>query len=511
MDSLSTNPPQAPEPPPGDATDSVTATEGVPTTGEGNNADEGHANDEGGTWWSRPAGAREVLAVAAPLMVSALSWTVMTFVDRMFLRWESGDAMAAAFSGGTTWFAVLCFPLGVCTYASTFVSQYFGADQREKIGPITWQAVWLGLAFSPLMLAAGPVAPTLFENAGHTAVITGLEISYFQVLCWGAPAMLIAQALSGFYSGRGETRVVMVVDALFAAVNLGLDWLWIFGHYGFPAMGIEGAAWATVCSLWLKVAAYAWLVTLPAHRSIYNTLSLGFDAALTRRLLRYGGPSGLQMLLDVAGFTVFILLCGRLGDTPFEATSMAFNISSLAFMPVWGMSLATSILVGQHLGEDRDDLAARATWTTFGMALVYMAVVSALYVCVPDLFLYGFFAGSGEPVDRTTPVYLLAVTLLRFVAAYNLLDAAVMIFAGAIKGAGDTRFVLAVSIVMAVALATVSWLTVDVWNLGVFGCWYAITGWIWVVGIVFFLRFLQGKWRSMRVIEQTGEPGPNAG
>jgi len=468
------------------------------------------------SWWRRPAGGREVFTVALPLVVSSLSWTVMTFVDRMFLRWESGDAMAAAFAAGTVWFAVLCFPLGVCTYASTFVSQYFGAGQLRKIGPITWQAVWVALAFTPLLALAMPLAPDFFALAGHSENVTDQEIRYFHILCYGGPAMLVAQALSGFYSGRGKTSVVMVVDALFAAVNLGLDYLWIFGHGGFPAMGIEGAAWATVVSLWLKAAVYAWLILQRKYRQQFATATgMAFSANLLRRLLRFGGPSGLQMLLDVAGYTTFILLVGRLGALEHEATAMAFNISSLAFMPVWGISLATSILVGQHLGEDRDDLAARATWTTLIMAMAYMALISTLYVATPDLFLYGFFAGAtddGATLTRPAAdaVYVMSVNLLKFVAAYNLLDALLMIFAGAIKGAGDMRFVLHVSIVMAALLAMISWLAVEVWQLNVYGCWIVITLWIWGLGVVFMLRFLQGRWRSMRVIETNPEPADSS-
>ncbi|MEM6799170.1 MAG: MATE family efflux transporter [Planctomycetota bacterium] len=464
------------------------------------------------SWWNRPAGGREVLTVAVPLVVSSLSWTVMTFVDRMMLRWESGAAMAAAFSAGTVWFALICFPLGVCTYSSTFVSQYFGAGQRRRIGPVTWQAVWLAVGFTPLILLASPLADMFFSAADHSAEVRALEVPYFRILCWGGPAMLIAQALSGFYSGRGQTVVVMAVDATFAIVNVVLDYFWIFGVAGFPAMGIEGAAWATVVSLWLKSATYAALVLRPRYREEFGTLAgLAFDPALFRRLLRFGGSSGFQMLLDVAGFTVFIVLVGRLGSVEYEATSMAFNISSLAFMPVWGLSLATSILVGQHLGENRDDLAARATWTTLGLSLVYMGVISTLYLFVPDLFLYGFFAGdalapssapsSASSQQQSGEVYALAVTLLRFVAAYNVLDASLMIFAGAIKGAGDMRFVLRVSLVMAVLLAAASWLAVEVWQIGVFGCWTVVSLWIATMGVVYFLRFVQGRWRSMRVIE----------
>ncbi|MEX0938420.1 MAG: MATE family efflux transporter [Pirellulales bacterium] len=454
------------------------------------------------SWWGRPSGGREVLRVSLPLVISSLSWTVMTFVDRVFLKWESGAAMAAAFSASTVWFAVVCLPLGVCTYASTFVSQYYGDRQPERIGPATWQGVWAAVCFSPLILAVIPLAPAIFRLADHGPDVLPLEIQYFQIMCFGAPGLLIAQALSSFYSGRGKTSVMMYVDGGAAVLNLVLDYLWIFGYAGFPAMGIAGAGWATVTALWVKAAIYALLVLQRQHRINFGTLAgIRLEPRLFRRLLYFGGPSGVQLLLDVLGFTVFILLVGRLGRVEAEATSMAFSISTLAFMPIWGLGLAAGILVGQRLGEDRDDLAARSTWTTLVLALAYMALMSSLYLAVPELFLFGFFAGSEETAHQAA-VRPLAATLLRFVAAYNLLDAALMVFVSAIKGAGDTRFVLRVSLVMGSTLAAVSWLAVEVWQLGIYGCWAIITAWVWTLGVVFLLRFLSGNWRQMRVIER---------
>lgn len=454
------------------------------------------------TWWSRPAGGREVFQVALPLVVSSLSWTVMTFVDRVLLKAVSGAAMSAAFSSGVVWFVALCLPLGVCMYSATFVSQYHGAGQPRRIGPATWQGVWAALAATPIVLAMIPLAPAIFAAANHSPAIQANEVIYFQALSWGAPAMLIAQALSSFYSGRGRTSVVMAVDATFAGVNLVLDYFWIFGYAGFPEMGIAGAAWATVTAMWLKAATYLLLMMQRQHRERFATLSgMIFDRALFVRLMYFGGPSGVQLLLDVMGFTVFILLLGRLGPVPTEASAMAFSISSLAFMPVYGISMATTILVGQHLGEDRDHLASRATWTTLHLGWAYMGLVSLLYVFTPGLFLGPFFAGE-TPIANHDAVYALAVVLLRFVAAYNLMDATMMIFVGALKGAGDTRYIMGVSLVAASLLAGLSWLAVMRLGLGVYGCWTLITLWVFAMGAAFLLRFLQGSWRAMRVIEK---------
>lgn len=460
----------------------------------------------GHTWWTRPSGGREVLRVAAPLVVSSLSWTIMAFFDRMFLNWVSGTAMDASFTSSVAWFAILALPLGICAYANTFVAQYDGAGRQDRIGLVVWQAIWLATTFGVLSLVLIPVAPVVFNLSGHTAETSAYEIQYFQIICLCGPGLLIAEASKSFYSGRGQTWIVMVVDAAVALFELVLNYIWVFGYWGFPAMGLAGAAWSTVVGTSLKAIVYVALLLLRRHRQQFGTVTgMRFDAALMRRIAYFGWPSGFQMLLDVMGFTVFIFMLGGLGDVATQATTMAFSVSSLAFMPIYGLHIGVSILVGERLGENRDDLAARATLTTLQIAWLYMAVISLLYAFVPDLFLLGFFLNGQATSAEQLAVRQLTATLLLFVAAYNLLDATQMIYVGALKGAGDTQFLLRVSLVLATLLGSFSYLSVEVWQLDVYGCWTLIVFWCSIAAVTYFVRFRQGKWRQMRVIEAVPE------
>lgn len=454
-------------------------------------------------WWGRPAGGRDVFRVAAPLVVSSMSWTALNFIDRVFLKWYSGEAMSAAFGASAMWFATLCLPLGICAYANTFVAQYFGDGQLRRIGPAAWQAVYVALASLPLAAAAYLLAPQLFRWADHPAEILELEVRYFRILCFGGAGMWICQALCTVYSGCGRTAVNMWIDAAFACVNAALDYAWIFGKWGFPAWGIEGAAWATTVSLWLKAALYVGLMTLPRNRRELGTGDLRFDRELFRRLLRFGGPSGAQMLVEVAGFTAFVLLTGRLGSLAAEATALAFSVNMVAFMPIWGFSMAACILVGQHLGEDRDDLADRSTHAALAMAAAYGLVMCVLYVGVPGVFLEPFFAGSELSIDAAADnaeIYATARRLLWFVAAYTLLDAVQMIYVHALKGAGDTRYIMFVSITTAALLTGATWLAVAEFRANVYVCWGLISAWVAALAIIYRRRYRQGQWRAMRVI-----------
>ena len=426
----------------------------------------------------------------------------MTFADRMFLNWVSETAMSAAFSSSVIWFAVFCLPMGICGYVNTFVSQYHGNNQPERIGPSVWQGIWIALIIAPLAIAIVPLAPWIFSFTEHSPDSTRQEILYFQILCAGGPALMIATALSAFYSGRAKTWVVMLVDATVSCINLVLDYVLIFGYAGFPEMGIAGAGWATVTALWLKAFIYLMLFLRRENRTAFFTLAgARLDRELFGRMLYYGGPSGVQVLLDVSGFTVFIVFIGRVGQMESAATTLAFSIASLAFMPIWGVSMAVMVLVGQHLGEDRDDLAAQVTWTSLHISLAYIGFISMLYIFAPDLLLHGFFAGNTAPLAEQETLRNMAANLLKIVAAYNLMDASFMIFVSAVKGAGDTRFVMLVSVLMGFLLAALSWLTIDYWKLNIYGCWITVSVWVSAMGVIFLLRFLGGKWRSMRVIE----------
>jgi MATE family multidrug resistance protein len=427
----------------------------------------------------------------------------MQFIDSALLMNKiSVTAMAAAYSAGIIWFAVMSFMFGLCSYVGTFVAQFLGDGQPRKIGAAVWQGVWLGLAFSVVLPIVRALAPALFGLFKHDPAMEAMEVQFFQTLCFGAPGLLAAQALEAFFGGRGKTWVVMLVDALAVMVNLCLACVLVLGWGGVESWGVAGAAWSTVITQWWRLGTYFFLFTRRRFREEFDTGRWQFDWPLVRRLIRFGGPSGVQMLLDVGGFAVFMLLVGMLGLMEAEATSLTFRISQVAFMPVWGFGVATAILVGQNLGQDRPDLAERSARTSLELCLTYMGTISLLFVLAPQLFLEGFFMGEAGAAETSHDVRALAVHLMRFVAAYNLFDATVIIFVSVLRGAGDTRFVMLLSVCMALMLAGGTALGVLVLGMGVYGAWTFITVWVWGLGVAYVWRYRRGPWRGMRVIEQ---------
>ena len=463
--------------------------------------------------WNSEAGYREVLVVAIPLILSTASWSVQHFVDRMFLAWYSPETIAAAMPAGMVNFSMVSIFMGTAGYVSTFVAQYYGARRYHRIGPALWQGVYLSLIGGLLILIAIPFAAPIFRLVGHSPEIQQHEVEYFRILCWGSFFPIASFALSGFFSGRGKTWPVMWVNTLTTAVNLVLDYALIFGHWGFPEMGIKGAGIATVAAGMFSFLLFLAILAGGNTNRVYHSIKgWRFDRELFNRLLRYGFPSGVQFFLEMTGFTGFILVVGRLGTESLAASNIAFNINTLAFMPMIGFGIAISVLVGQYLGADKPELARTAAYSGFHLTLAYMIAIASAYVLIPDIFVAPF-AHNADPQTFST-IYGYAVVLLRFVAVYSLFDAMNIIFCSAIKGAGDTRYVMFVSVLLSVfVLILPVYLVVEVFDFGLMFAWVLATAYVILLGVVFYIRFLGGKWKDMRVIEPevvvpTPKPGP---
>ena len=451
--------------------------------------------------WHGEGGYHHVLTIAFPLIISTGAWSIQHFVDRMFLTWYSPEALAASTPAGMLNFTIMCIFIGTGSYVNTFVAQYYGAKRYDRIGPAVWQGIYVSLIGGLCLLIIMPLTEGIFTIIGHDEAVKNYEIIYFRILCLGGAPAIASSVLSGFFSGRGRTWPVMWVNLLAIGFNLVFDYLLIFGNAGFPELGVKGAAIATVLAPCLSTAVYLYLLTGKRYRLKYNTLSgWRLDSVLFKRLMRFGFPNGVHLFLEVAGYTFFILLIGRKGIYHLAATNIAFNINTIAFLPMIGLGIAISILVGQYLGDGKPDRAEYSVFSGFHIALLYMTVIATLYVFVPGVFLAPF-ASQADP-ESFAAIREITVVLLRFVAFYSVFDALNIVFSYAIKGAGDTRFIMKVIIFDSLLVQVIPcYIFMSVLGYGIYSGWAFTSAFISILGIVFAWRFMGGKWKTMRVIE----------
>jgi MATE family multidrug resistance protein len=448
-------------------------------------------------------GYADILTIAIPLIFTTGSWAVQNFIDRMFLNWYSKEAMAASTPAGNLNFTLICLFLGTVSYVSTFVAQYYGSDQNKMVGPVLWQALYISAMSGVIIMLFIPFSDTIFAFVGHGGIVQEYESHYFRILCFGAIPLVASSAMSGFFSGIGKTWVIMIANFAATAENLLMDYLLIFGNFGFPRMGIEGAAIATALSSCVSLLIYAAVIFRPSYNATFNTVAgWRFDPHLFRRLIRFGLPNGVQFFLDMMGITLFVLIIGRLGTDDLAATNIALNVNTIAFMPMIGLGITVSVLVGQYLGMNNPERAEYSVFSGLHIAVAYMSFIALLYVLAPDIFIALFAAGTDA--EQFKPIADLVRVLLRFVAFYCAFDALNIVFASAIKGAGDTRFVMYAIIVFSVfGLVIPTGIILFVFDFGIYAGWAVLTAYVVVLGFVFMLRFLGGKWKSMRVIEES--------
>jgi MATE family multidrug resistance protein len=343
----------------------------------------------------------------------------------------------------------------------------------------------------------------LFDLIGHSPPVRALEVKYFNILILGAGLVVLGSAMACFYTGRGLTRAVMLVHMTGAAVNIPLDYCLINGIGPFPELGIVGAAIATVTGSGIIVAIFCVLIFSPANRAGFNTWgSRAWDRGLFARLLRYGLPSGIQFFLEIFGITFFIQMVGRLGDLELAASNIVLAIANLSFLPMVGFHIGNATLVGHAIGRGRPDDGVYSTASALHLILAYMSLVAAAFVFTPEPLVHLFKAGGGHALSQDAEIMDLGVTLMRFVAVFCFFDALNLTFSGAIKGAGDTRFIMwtIAALSFGVMIAPV-YVAVEVVGAGLYTAWTLATLYICALGMAFMLRYRQGKWKKMRVIE----------
>jgi multidrug resistance protein, MATE family len=453
-------------------------------------------------WWKSDWGPGPLIRLAFPLMMSAAFVSLTLFTDRTLLYWQSEAAASASMGAGTLYWSLICLPMGMLGYLSTFVSQYRGAQRHDRIGAAYQHAMALAWGTVPFLLVAFMGARLIFQLAGHAPELVEKETAYFRILLLGGVGVLFYSVQGGLLTGQGRTGIVLAIDAASAVLNVILDFVLIFGLGPIPALGIIGAALATSISFWIKIP----IAHLLIHRDRQSTekCRIGHRSAweydLFRRIVVYGAPAGLQMLAEAGCFSVIMMQVGYLGELPMAATTLALGLNVLGFVPMIGLGIGVGVLVAQHLTEGRLDLARRTVLCALGVSVVYTGCFALLIGFAPE-FMMSLYALGTEP-ERFERMRPLLQPLLGIIAVYAVLDGLQIVFVGAIKGAGDTLFVLAATFAVSVTAVLVG--MVLQWTVGaqLMLWWYVIAGWVLAMGIVFAWRYFSGAWESKRVIER---------
>jgi MATE family multidrug resistance protein len=447
-----------------------------------------------------------LLTLAGPMVITTISFTVMQFVDRFMVSRLGTDALAAILPAGFVSFLPASFAVGVIASVNTFVSQSLGRREFKECSSFCWQTIFMGLAYFVLVIAIiFPLAPKIFRMLGHEPSVVKLEVVYLRIVLFAQLFAVFIWSNSQFFMGTHRPKIEMYSAVCGQIINLTFNYLLIFGKFGFPKLGIAGAATGTLIGI-LCGAGIRMSIFLGAENNlIYRSReSFRIDFEKMQRLLKVGIPAGMELMINVAvwGMILFWLL-GDAGKQALAATNAVLACVHIAIMPVVGIKIALSAAVGKSIGAGKKQIAVRQTNTCMKLALFYALVVGIIFAVFRHPILR-FWSSDIEVVNIGVNIVILA-------SIYQLFDAIRNIYSGALRGAGDTFWLAAFS-----GVGTIFILGIGGVILGkLLPRQQAITPWIAAVFSIITVasanhwRFKSNKWMKIDLFKRQAIPSPS--
>ena len=437
----------------------------------------------------------EILKLVWPLALGMINNAVMQFADRAYLAHDSMASLEAVLPSGMLAWVFMGFFQSVVGYAGVFVAQYHGAKDFGMCRACYRAAVALALVSGALMLPLWLLGNWILGLTAPSSEILALERTYFGPLILGGVFVYGQMAATAYFTGRSLTRIVFWVNLFGNLLNIALDPILIFGWGFVPRLGIAGAAYATVFSsavqwIALAVAAHRHVSAIPPSSSL-------IPHSLFCRILRYGIPSGLYELLNMVSFSVFVFVTGGVGDVALAASNACFSVNYLVFAPMMGFALGAQTLVGQARGRGDNAAASIAFWRTLALALGFVALVGGLTLAChrPILSLF-----APADVALSAEFHSLGVTLFLLMSGWMFFDAADVVVSGALKGAGDTRFVMAWMLICSFVLWLPIVFLVRHFHNTMPALWSTMIVYVIVICIGSLVRWHRGRWKGIRLV-----------
>jgi len=435
----------------------------------------------------------ELLRLSLPMVVSQGAYAVMVFTDRWFMSQIDPVHIAATLGGGVASFFCISLFVGILSYANALVAQYFGAGQWEKCPKVVTQGGVMAVMCLPLLALATYFVGDLFEVMDHAPEQVKLERVYFYILMSGCFFTLMKICIASYFSGIGRTKVVMFSDVLGMALNVPLSYALIFGKFGMPALGIAGAALGTVIASLFALLLFTAFYFGKKHREQFQVLkSLRFDRAIFGRYLRLGVPSGFELFMNVATFNLFLLMFQSYGIAQGAAMAIVFNWDMMSFVPMIGLNIGVMSLIGRFVGARDMDRANEVIAAGFLVAIIYSGILAVLFI-VYRVELVGIFATPTGDFDTISDM---ASYMMIGLSTYVMADAVLLIAGGALRGAGDTRWMMITSISLHWLMLIAQYFIIMVYDFGPQASWWAFVAMILALAMVYLYRLLGNVWRQ---------------
>ncbi len=422
--------------------------------------------------------------LAYPVMLSMLGQVMTGVADSVMVGWTGATPLAASSLANIFFTIPLFFGVGV-TYAITpLVAQADGSNERSKIVETLKNGSLINLITAFILTSLiFSVQPFMYSMGQPTEVVT-LAIPYLSIIAISIIPTMIFQTYRQFAEGLQRTRVAMIIVIASNLLNVFLNYLLIFGKFGFPELGLNGAGWATLISRTVMATSMMLYILWGKRSRPYREgFSLGgYSLALIKKMLNIGLPAGSQFIFETAAFGFSAIMMGWIGTTALAAHQIAINLATISYMTTSGLGAAATIRVGNFLGK-RDTLNLRAS--AFAMIWLAIAIMAAWAL----LFILGRFYLPSLYIDDRVVIELTA-TLMIIAAFFQLSDGIQVVTAGALRGLQDVKIpsLLILAAYWAIALP-LGYVLAFPLKLGAIGIWIGLFIGLTLTATAMIVRF----------------------
>ncbi len=435
----------------------------------------------------------EVWHIAYPAVLTMISQTLMSFTDAAMVGRLGAVELAGVGLAGTLVWGLYSFFNGLVNGVNTFVAQDYGAERYSSIGRMTWQGIYFAAISGAVLLVLSNFSGGLFRLLGPAQDVQAVGSTYLRIRMQGGLFIILWMCFSSFLRGLGDTRTPLKITLIANVINIVGDYLLIFGKLGLPRLGTEGAAIATIAANAVGAVLFFLAFIHTKNASAYATRSSWRPhAGEMRRLAGVGLPIGLQWFLDMGSFIVFSALIGRIGTMQLAANEATIRLLSLSFLPLFGVSIAATTLMGQYIGQEEPQYAHRSGNSAIRLGLVYTSFIALIFLVFPDKLV--------AIINSDPDVVRIGSRIVRLVAVFQIFDGVGIISNGCLRGAGDTRWAMFIGMGYAWFLfLPMAYIGGIVLKGGALGAWAGATLYIMALGLTFYLRFRSGKWQSIKI------------
>ncbi|MFC1562587.1 MATE family efflux transporter [candidate division KSB1 bacterium] len=435
-----------------------------------------------------------ILKLSYPIIIGMVSRTLLSFMDTLMVGRLGAVAIASVGLGSITVWVVIFHFFALGTGTQIMTSRRYGEGNDRECGVVLNNALIFSIIASVFIGTMFFVfSRNIFDFVSEDPLVYKYGSTYIRIRIFEVFSFTLISVFAGFYNGVGITRIHMYVMLIVNIMNIFLNYLLIFGKFGFPRLEVTGAAFASTISTYLGVGVIIAISLRKKYRKRFLFLKkIKINLSILTALLKLSSPNALKNIFILSGYMIFLKIIGTLGTRELAASTICLNLSSVSWMPAVGIGVATATLVGQSIGSKNNELAERYSWESIKLSLAIMGTIGIIFIVFPK-WIIEIFSSDSIVIQN-------GISVLRILGVIQFFDALGIILSSSLEGAGKTFFV-GISEIFFVWLIflPLSYLLGIFLGFGIIGSWIGMIAYFIGFDTVLFLDFKKGNWKFYKL------------